>query len=326
MKSTIKRSTVVLAVVLALVFSLCGCQSAAYNESSISCKTTSAVLLSSENNTGTEITEEESEDVNLLRTRYDWGVCRKLEGNIGVVLFYMDDSENEWDSSEIKQYTKYDIQPGLDFLEKEAERYGVDLHFTIKQTYTSSYKGEVITDISNSDYVYIDTFRQAARNLKYTSDYDLYASFLRDYDIDEVICLFIFNENGTSYTLSPTRTFNINIVEHCILFAYDLYSDRDELIDAQASVTAHEILHLYGAEDFYNIPGRAALAEEQYPQDIMLYARYHIRENEISEATAFYVGWTDEVPDVLYNDEWYEQTDESDESEQAAMLCPRLRQ
>ena len=31
---------------------------------------------------------------------------------------------------------------------------------------------------------------------------------------------------------------------------------------------------------------------------------YDITENEVSKATAFYIGWTDDVPSVIYNDKW----------------------
>ena len=49
---------------------------------------------------------------------------------------------------------------------------------------------------------------------------------------------------------------------------------------------------------------RRMLAQRLYASDIMLGASYNIATNNIGEATAFYIGWTDRVPSVLYNKGW----------------------
>lgn len=50
---------------------------------------------------------------------------------------------------------------------------------------------------------------------------------------------------------------------------------------------------------------RKSLAKKHYPSDIMLSAKYCIGSNNIGDATAYYIGWTDKVPDVLYNEKWF---------------------
>lgn len=64
------------------------------------------------------------------------------------------------------------------------------------------------------------------------------------------------------------------------------------------------MLHLFGAEDFYTPHARKEIAEKKYSKDIMLHQEYEIQKNNIGDATAFYIGWTDTVPEVLYDRNW----------------------
>lgn len=89
---------------------------------------------------------------------------------------------------------------------------------------------------------------------------------------------------------------------HCELILHDDLSH--DVWTRTFSVVAHELLHLFGAEDFYATATRKALAQAIYPGDLMFCAQYDIRNNNIGDATAYYIGWTDTVPDVLYDEGW----------------------
>ncbi len=247
----------------------------------------------------------ETADASLIRTDYDYGTCRNLSGNVSVVLFYIDDFESQWTQEETAIFTKNEVLPGLAFLEKEAKRYGVDLSFTVARTYSSVfYRDEVILDVKSTGLATTDVLKKAASSLRYSSDRKMLEAFRSEFGTDEVVCFTIFNKNGTSYAINPKRESSTQAEEHCIVFAYDLSSDRNDPTGSQASIVAHEMLHLYGAEDFYANASRKALAKKFYPSDIMLGANYEIRTNRIGEATAFYIGWTDEIPKPLYAQEW----------------------
>ena len=247
---------------------------------------------------------EELVGVNKLRVDYDLGTCRNLCGNVSVILFYMDDFESVWTSDEITNFTNNEVKPGLAFLEKEAKSYGVELNLSIKQSYSSIfYDDEVILSIKETGLATIDVLSQAAYGLNYSSDEEMIADFKSQYGT-EIVCFTIFNKNGTSYAINPTRGETMQIEEHCIIFAYDLNSNRNDPIGSQSSIVAHEMLHLFGAEDFYATTNRKNLAKKYYPADIMLGANYYIITNNIGNATAFYIGWTEEVPDVLYDENW----------------------
>ncbi len=258
----------------------------------------------SDNNDHDETSVEELVGINKLRVDYNLGTCRNLSGNVSVILFYMDGFESSWTADEITNFTNNEVKPGLAFLEKEARSYGVELNFSIKQSYSSVfYDDEVIISIKETGLATIDVLSQAAHGLNYSSDEEMIADFKSQYGT-EIVCFTIFNKNGTAYAINPHRGQAMQIQEHCIIFAYDLNSNRNDPIGSQSSIVAHEMLHLFGAEDFYATANRKTLAKKHYPADIMLGANYYIITNNIGDATAFYIGWTDKVPDVLYHENW----------------------
>ena len=89
----------------------------------------------------------------------------------------------------------------------------------------------------------------------------------------------------------------------------DTYSEVCFVFDDSPSTCAHEILHLFGAEDLYNgltyheIGGEVvAYVRRTFPGDIMLDDRSIDRPDsipfEISRLTAYNLGWLDDVPEL----------------------------
>lgn len=255
-------------------------------------------------NENTENSVVELTGINKLRVDYNLGTCRNLSGKVSVILLYMDDFESKWTDDEIANFTNNEVKPGLTFLEKEAKSYGIELDLSIKQSYSSIfYDDEVILSVKETGLATIDVLEQAAQGLNYSSDEEMIADFKSQYGT-EIVCFTIFNKNGTAYAINPHRGENLQVEEHCIIFAHDLDSKHNDPIGSQSSIVAHEMLHLFGAEDFYATANRKALARKYYPRDIMLGANYYIITNNIGEATAFYIGWSDKVPDILYDENW----------------------
>ena len=75
-------------------------------------------------------------------------------------------------------------------------------------------------------------------------------------------------------------------------------------MEGRASTVAHEILHLFGAEDYYIDDERRALAERHFLDDIMLMDTHRLSGLSVAEATAYSVGWTDQIPEVCRYDDW----------------------
>ncbi len=249
----------------------------------------------------------EVENIDDYREDYLVGNCRELSGEVFVIVFFMDDFESSWSERDINIYTEYEIRPALRFLESEAERYGVPLKMTIKDSYSSLiYDDEVIISIKDTGLCTIDVLWQASEQIGFSSTGEMIEAKRAEYGVDEILCLTVFNKNGTAYAINPKRGYEHQADEHCVLFSRDLYSDGGYANGTHISVVAHETLHLYGAEDFYSFESRKHLAERYYPKDIMLYVAYDIKNNQIGEATAFYVGWSDNMPKILLDEGWLE--------------------
>lgn len=243
--------------------------------------------------------------INKLREDYQHGTCKNLQGDVSVVLFYMDDFESEWTDEQMDRFTENEIEPGLRFLEEEAAKYGVTLNLVIQQVYRSvPYNGEVIISTKETGLVTIDVLLQAANHAGHYSTAAMIKAFRYAYKTDEVICLTVFNKKGTGYAINPKKNVLSPLDEHCILFVQDRNSFGNLPVGSQASTVAHEILYLFGAENFYSSVSREQLAEKLYKNDIMLNMHYDIEDNSIGDATAFYIGWQHKVPDVLYNEKW----------------------
>ncbi len=260
---------------------------------------------SDKNSDETEEKNQKDPDINKYREDYNLGTCKNLSGNVSVVLFYVDDFESSWKKEEIDRFTQKEVVPGLAFLEKAAKAYGIELSLDIKETYSSIYyDGEVITSIKNTGLASTNILWQAAQQINYSSTEEMINSFRSIYETEEVVCFTIFNKNGTSYAINPKRDYDYKLDEHCIIFSRDFDSKGKDPDGWHASVIAHETLHLFGAEDFYTSASRKMLAQLYYPNDIMLSCAYNINKNNIGKATAFYIGWIEQMPALLSKEGW----------------------
>ncbi len=257
------------------------------------------------------------EEANKLRRDYDLGTLKELEGDIAVAVFFISDFESNWDGVSTYNYVVNEIQPGLTFLENQAKRYGVSLNFEVVDTFKCEYSGEVLTDVVDG-YATVNILDCAAIELGYESDNELYDELSQKHGRD-VICMVVFNKNGESYGINPPRGNELvdDTVEHSVLYSHDLNSDHTEKTGSQAPLAVTTILYLYGAENLDATDQRENLAlEAGYYRDLMLNTLYDVNAHEISEATAFYIGWTDEAPEAFYKDGWVQAEDEQQEQEQ----------
>lgn len=241
------------------------------------------------------------------RPYYLLGNCRNLKDNPLVVLLFIDDDESCWSADEVTAYTNNYINEGLAYLETKAKEWNVDLKFTVKSystplsDYTLKYEGSVIKDlrINGSSK---DVLDQAAYDMGYSSNWELYSKFKTEHgNYNDIIFLTLINKAGKSYTRHDISTGRTSYSEHCVLFSNYLEGDS---FGCRASTVAHEILHLFGAEDFYN-GFREVLAYQKYPKDIMLWMPKEAYENEIGDFTAYTIGWTDTIPQICYNEYWW---------------------
>lgn len=244
-------------------------------------------------------------DVNSLRKKCFYGTNQHLSGRVTAVVIYMEDFESDWTNEQIDEFTEKDVEPALDFLEKQAEKYGVELDFETKILRNGFYDDEVIIDIDESGYTTIDVLEQAAKSYNYESQYDILYSLEEEYGT-EVLFITVFNKPGCGYALNPKPGTDFRAVEHCIMFSIDKDYQTEYEPGTNAPIIVSTALHLFGGESLNKPEGRKAISQILYPNDIMRNQPFDIAESDIGEATAYYIGWIDVVPESVYSQGWNE--------------------
>ena len=232
------------------------------------------------------------------------GSADHCSGNTVICTIFVNNPQNHWDfsraedASRRKQICTY-LGIACDYLQEQAEKYHRSLHFTydftadddLSDTYTTdlSYETE---DWDMSLWKYIDAGIPADELLK-------------KYKAENILFLTCMNTDETNTAISSTRNWYADMP-----YPYEFISlyfvDSGE-INAPA-IYAHEILHCFGAPDLYAPDDEYGIGSsfvswigENFPNDIMYtcsdlktgeYAYDQIT-NEISDVTAYYIGWTD---------------------------------
>ena len=150
----------------------------------------------------------------------------------------------------------------------------------------------------------IDTLSPACKHLKCDSIDDMTRKLRKEYGYKNIIYISVFNKRGNfaSYAAMTDRGDDLIMTEHMVAFAgHDVNSSWKLLNSTRFAMS---VLYLYGAESLTASMWRWWLANEYYQNDIM-YSHYdNITKNAISRVTAFYLGWTDEAPRLVYEGNW----------------------
>ncbi len=241
-------------------------------------------------------------DGSPYRPSYRQGICRNLEGKPVVVLLFADDEESVWTKEEIVSFTNDGVMPALGFLKREAERWNVELDFQVESYssaltgYNLSYAGIMPTDANEA--IKVKIIEHMAGDLGFNSAWNLYSYMQSQYPTQDIIFLTVFNKEGRSFASQLISVGYNRHVEYCVL-----YNEDSRYL---AYTVAHEILHLFGAEDLYAENATEEIEEitkKEFPNDIMWTYLDHW-ENQVEAFTAYAVGWTSEIPDVCYLEEW----------------------
>lgn len=235
------------------------------------------------------------------RPCYGAGTNALLLENIQVHVFFTDDNESSWTKQEINAYFNTQIKLGFEFIEKEAKRYGIPLTVTYELYGTALGKGQVIkyegvvSDGSDGHHD-LDTVNHAARDIGYSNKAAMYYDLFEKNDYCEVVFLSVFNKDGISYAHQQAEDNGSAIVEGAVVFTS--YLDYDFKLNENthmAATVAHEILHLFGAQDLYEEEFKD-YAKTKYSNDIMLMDYRNIEEMIVGKFTAYSVGWRENPP------------------------------
>ncbi len=246
--------------------------------------------------------------VDETRKSYNVGSCKNMQKDLYYFIIYLNDNESKWNENDKAVFTEKKFIPSMQFLSQEAITYNISLvtefkthpHNDTQVNYDGIIEAEAVKNGSQSDI-----FSQVAESMGYDSPKEMNESLQKELNVKQLAYLIVLNKEGRSYKYAHVES-NRERYEFCVFFSKSIgYTD-----ETCYSTIAHEILHLFGAEDFYDpygdFPEREKLAMELYPDDIMFGTVEDINTVKIGEYTAYSVGWIDELPPECNTPLWWE--------------------
>ena len=218
------------------------------------------------------------------------GSSKVFEGKCLFVNIFLSDSVSFFNNAE-KQNRMRKMVTVKNYFEQRSKPYNKRLSFIYNEdNLTIDYKTDFVIPDNVKDNMW--TYYLLVNIL---SEYDV-ESVVNQYEADNISFLFHINKTGRSYAMVQNEGFD-SFYDNEIGVLYSSVTDTNSNIVETGEFTyAHEILHLFGAIDLYYPYNpedeRIALAEEYFPDDIMLRYFYEIDQAEIGEVAAYLIGWS----------------------------------
>ena len=218
------------------------------------------------------------------------GTAKSLEGRTVIISYFVNTPSSSWTAKKIKKELPV-MDTAFQYIIRQAKNYDVECEFI--------YDWE---EADNRDLIHRRTIMkdpEETKDFEYYLDDMLaiwkdgafsYDDYLKKYDADNVFMMVFFDGDGRDYAIS-----------------YDGEdSPQESMISystSGASVMAHEVLHLFGAHDFYEgaeyKEETTSYLENEYKNDIMLKVNPPGKITKtIGAVTAYHLGWTDDCPDL----------------------------
>ena len=222
----------------------------------------------------------------------DVGSARHLSGNVCVLYLFVGTETSRWSQDEIEA-TAQKLYAAEDWLKSEAQRYGKKVEFR-----NYSIKRQLIDNNIPANPFQPDAVgypKTVLRRYGYTGNKELHEILTRKTGCQQFLVLVFPHVAGRCYASAVNRNMAGNgsgrsMPECCML--YQISDDTGR--ELQVGRIAHEMLHLFGAWDFYAISpddkARSERAADLYPESIMLRSYGDIDQRSIDPLTAWLVG------------------------------------
>lgn len=189
-----------------------------------------------------------------------------LKDDVVLTLILANDGESSWSQEEADAFLR-DIYTDIDDLTNCAKQWGTELNVTVR-TIHCTLEGPMQPAMAYRSLGYI--LAEAGYPSYQTGKY-----LREETGADSVPVAIAFNKNGRSYACPDSNEEN---VEACYLFSGG-YAFK------------HELLHLFGAVDYYYHNLMTSFVKELMKESIMLESE----NDHVDDFTAYLVGWTDEM-------------------------------
>ena len=210
-------------------------------------------------------------DLPIFKNRL-YGNCTTLEGDVAITVLFMDDRESYWTQEDKDAFLSavYDTCWDLTY---EAADWGKEVNFTVQST-----QGYVDEDVY-PELAYLG-FTNHMNSAGFTGNIlDLAETLQAQTYTEKVPVIVAFNKWGRSFASALTS--ESTQVERCYIFD-------------DTSALKHELLHLFGATDFYYHDTVEQAADRYLGDSIMASADAFA---PVDDMTAYLIGWTDTLTD-----------------------------
>jgi hypothetical protein len=206
------------------------------------------------------------------------GASRKLCGKIGIITCFMKRRGSDF-SDRVKNQYYAELNAAIDWLKSEALRYGRKLeidhfHYDIDVPANAEPK---------DDYKLIKSFLNS-------ESMDSTQSYLENkMGYDEMPFILVYDENARSFARSQWADSRYKVEECSTVFKSGGKYHQSTIV--------HELLHQFGAHDFYFPKEIKRLAERYFGDSVM-----GIGNMKVDDFTAYLIGWKDTISANTY---WY---------------------
>jgi len=244
------------------------------------------------------LTCSKDDDVNPTKEPNYAGSAVSLPGKSYVLTVFV--SENEWDEAEKQALFKQVLQ-AQEWLKSEAGRYGHAVSFE-NNTIGLTDDPIMLDSIPlGTGTIYKEIVSTAVQRMGHSTNVKFVDWVTANTSSDNCVVLIIANTSGRAFAIP----FNQYLVkETYYLESSIVYKKYENGSNVFSSTIAHELLHLYGAKDLYNVDGfhqeQEDKARELFPNDIMLRTNSKLSDLVIDPLTAWRIGLSDHV------EEWYD--------------------
>ena len=240
------------------------------------------------------------------------GSAKILSGRIYVLSVFVASYSDPWRIKDIER-NKDKVFEAEQWLKMQALRYGKSVEF-VNSAFGSD--GSFLDNDIPVNFDAQNAFSYPSKVLEKIgfSSCNAFIDWVRTHaDCPQCLAIIFTNTKGRSYASPVSRELHrynpekYNL-ECCLLYRY--YTDSEK--ETTSSTIAHEILHLFGAWDLYELEDsdheRAIKTEVMFPNSIMLNTHRDIWETQIDEINAWLVGLKEEGKDWY---RWFEPDQDS---------------
>ncbi|ABE56400.1 hypothetical protein Sden_3123 [Shewanella denitrificans OS217] len=220
------------------------------------------------------------------RDARDSGIAKRLKNNVTIAYIYLDDGRwSQW-SGKARMQNHTNLEHVTNWYQQQASNYQItDLNFDIRYFYVHSPKGLSRQWLLSKDFSrYADDM--LAQQLGFASIKDFVTNLSQGRADSQVALVFHTNAEARSFarTCPAGKQYQGCQIEYVMLTKIIGPTKR---IDITTQTQSHEILHLFGAADLYNIQ----TAKDFAVTDIMNYYSADLKYASLDPITAWAIGW-----------------------------------